>query len=223
MSRVRLAIGTETGIPISSGTALVLGYFKILMAPCPIFGSDPDDTTRTRYETPSWMQRTEKMSEQEARDEEAYKRAAGRFYMPPSVRRLDPALQAQSDPLPVLQRPSPPAGRRLTDAEVEAVFDHMDFRPGDIPPGRYMVKFDLELGDGGKIAKLKKSQVSGIPDFDVKVEEAIRSAAPFGPHIMRNFWLGYTFNRAPRTATKPPQEVTGEATDPPPATPAAEE
>lgn len=185
-----------------------------------IFGPDPDDTIRTQYiEPPSWMRPTEKMSEQEARDEEAYKRAAGRFYMPPGVRRLDPALQAQSDPIPVLQRPTPPAGRHLTDAEMNAVFERMNFQPGDTPPGRYTVKFDLQLGDGGKIEKMKKSQSSGLPELDLKVEEAIRSAAPFGPHITRNFWLGYTFGRMPRTAPKPPQEVTSEKTEAPTETP----
>ena len=129
---------------------------------------------------------------QAARDEELYQRAAGRFYVPPGIRQIDPLTMAQPEPpRPAPRIPAAPSGRALNEFERKAIFKRVDYFAPHTAPGDYLVKFDIALDERGAIRKLVKTTASGLPVLDAQAEEAIRAAAPFGAQISRSFGLMY--------------------------------
>ena len=126
-------------------------------------------------------------SAEAARAEADYKRAAGKFYIPPGSRKLDPSTLAE-EPAPVI-KPAPPTGRFLNDAERRAIVERIDFRPRYVKPGTYKVEFMIKLDKHGAIDKIRTKTPSGLPLLDAKTEEAIRASAPFSPQVTRRFGM----------------------------------
>ena len=126
-------------------------------------------------------------AEKAKREESLYERAAGKFYVPPGTREIDPKLQ----PDPPL-RPLP--GRMLTDAERKAIGERIKFKAPAGFKGRYTVTFDIRLDGDGKIALLKQRTPSGLAELDRSTEKAIRASAPFSKEVSRSFGLWYQWD-----------------------------
>ncbi|MDL2356119.1 MAG: TonB C-terminal domain-containing protein [Pseudomonadota bacterium] len=161
---------------------------------------------------PRLVQPAEPTTAQERDAEAMYRRAAGRLYMPPGIRTLDPLVQAlPPTALPVM--PARPQGRVLNDAEMKAITKRIHFEWSPTAQGSHKVEFTVELDERGAIAKLTRKRSSGIPDLDKHVEDAIRASAPFGAQISRRFGLFYWWRREPAKdhALPPAPAATGTA------------
>ena len=174
----------------SQGWKVVL-FFLVISAVFRMFDSSSDSGTRPRYDSPGFVQPSTQPTAQEMDAEAAYKRAAGRFYMPPGTRKLDPATMAEPSVLRQMQAAGPKR-RFLNDGEMKAIFDRVDYKAQLTEAGTFKAQFNVELDEHGAIRSLKTKAPSGLPELDRKVEKAIRASAPFGPQIQRSLVLVLT-------------------------------
>ena len=169
--------------------ALIMFFLKTLIG---AFGTSHETHPSGGFIPPH--QEVPASAEQKARDEALYERAAGRFYVPPGTRQVDPLLlaQAMAQPprLPVSSQAAP-RGRIPNELERKAMFKHVDYFGPHTAPGMYNAEFLIDLDERGAIRKLVKRSASGLPVLDAQIEEAIRAAAPFGAQISRSFTLRY--------------------------------
>lgn len=149
-----------------------------------IFQSDGQPASyQNAYSEP----REAELTEQEARDEAAYKRAAGKFYMPPGTRKLDPKLMAEQQFTTSDLTSAGQERRFLNDSEKDRIMSRILRLQPAPESGVYKTVFIVELDEGGGIARLTTKDSSGEPMLDRKAEDALRATAPFGDDIRRRF------------------------------------
>ncbi|PHV06704.1 hypothetical protein CSQ96_15255 [Janthinobacterium sp. BJB412] len=176
--------------------------FMVIRALASVFGSSSTSNQPPPWNPPRLNQSFEQATEREKEDEAIYKRAAGKFYMPPGTRKLDPLTQ-QAQSVPAALAPTRPKGRAPNDAEMKAISKRVQFQWPHTATGTYKVEFNVELDERGAIANLTKKTASGLPVLDKSVEDAIRASAPFGAQISRRFGLFYTSRHEPAKEKAP--------------------
>jgi hypothetical protein len=212
--RRRMRITTPASSTEKSGSSSwwkVIVIIIVIRALFSVFGSSSTSNQPPPWNPPRLSQPSAPATEQEQLAEAAYQRAAGKLYMPPGIRTLDP-LARLAQPVPVPLAPARPQGRFLNDAEMKLISKRVHFQWPQAAAGTYKVEFSIELDDHGAIANLTKKTSSGLPALDSSVEAAIRASAPFGAQIRRWFGLFYSWRHVPakeqaRTPDKAAPEV----------------
>jgi hypothetical protein len=186
-------------------------YSMVNPTPAPTSAPTPPAWNPARPE-----QQFGEFSQKEKEAEALYQKAAGKLYMPPGTRSLDPQLLQAQLAQPAVVKPAPvrPQGRSLSDAELDAIFNRVHFDWPQDSRANFKVEFSVELDERGAIAKLNRTISSGLPLLDQKVEQAIRASAPFAAQIGRRFKLSGSWRRAPAKEMPAPEPVpaTEEAT-----------
>ncbi len=210
--RERAVAANDSGGSVWWKVVLCLMVVRALFS---VFDS-PSVPSGGNIDMPFLEQAERPMNAKEAAAEAAYQRAAGGLYMPPGTRTLDPLLLPDPNAAllykPAAQPPKPlvPKGRFLNDAEMQKIFDRVDYKASpDVKAGSYKVPFQVDLDERGAIQRISLKTPSGLPDLDRKAEQAIRDSAPFGNEIQRNFGLVLTmtfFEREKKAPSPPPPE-----------------
>lgn len=209
---VRPASSTETSGGSGSWWKVLL-FIIVIRALFSMFGSSPPSNQPPPWNPARFGQPLTPTAAQEQHAESLYARAAGNLYMPPGTRKLDPLAQPVQ-PASVPLTPTRPKGRRLNDAEMQAISKRMQCQWPDVATGSYKVEFNIELDDLGKIANLTKQTSSGLPVLDRCAEDAIRASAPFGAQIHRRFELFYTWRHRPaKQKARTPDEAAPDAAE----------
>lgn len=165
-------------------------------------------STPPPWSPPRFERQFEQAPAREIDAEALYRKAAGKLYMPPGTRTLDPVLQQAAAAQPVLVKPVParPQLRSLNDRELKAIFRRVQFWWPEESRGDFKVEFGVELDEHGAIRKLTRNVSSGLPMLDKEAEDAIRASAPFDAQISRSFKLWSSWHReAPKKKTAPEQ------------------
>lgn len=217
--RRRLHVGGLASSAEKSGPGfwwkLVLCFIAIRVL-FSLFGSTPDPKPRA-WNPPRFERKFEQFTPADKEAEALYRHAAGALYMPPGTRTLDPSVQRLAAAQSVVVKPPPvrPQRRPLNDAELKAISKRMRLEWPRTSPDTFRIEFGVELDERGAIKKLTRLVSSGLPVQDKKVEDAIRSSAPFGKEINRNFKLGGTWHREPpKEKTAPPPAATADEATP---------
>ena len=156
--------------------------------------SPPSLAERPRATPPRFDPRTDAFNKEDA--ETRYRRAAGELYIAPA--------KGKAEPAPVAKRAAPAQRRMLNNAEMDAMFERVQFDWPEGSYGKFNVNFSVELDERGAITKITRTASSKLPMLDQRVEDAIRAAAPFGEQITRSFKLRTSWKHlAPREQTAP--------------------
>lgn len=122
--------------------------------------------------------------------------------VPGSMRDRHASAQPAFDP-----RANPPTQALL---EQHLVAPRYQF-PSGVPPGDYIVEFEVFLDADGKVSGVNKVRASQLPGFDEAVEAAIRAAKPFPPGTARIFPVYMVGRIAPNEKTPRPPQPTRQA------------
>jgi hypothetical protein len=84
-------------------------------------------------------------------------------------------------------------GKPPTDDQLRAVQDQIFYVPGaGVGPGELRVRYEVELDEHDKVAKLRKLKASRDPAYDEVVADALKNTHAFTPDTRRKFWVEYS-------------------------------
>lgn len=119
---------------------------------------------------------------------------------------------ARGEPAPAHapQRGSPPPLLPLSEEQLAAIADKIDYEPPANARETGIVEYEMDLNPDGTLLQLRKVHSSRYADFDDAVAAAIRASQPFPAEVARRlaarfWWAGQT--EVPgrrRPATRPP-------------------